>query len=87
MSLLQQRTVIDRARLFGVVMTALGGAALILGIVQLVTEPFRPLHLVLVVVWVVFCGNGVRALVIARRRRIAFEAENGREAGKQKPIA
>jgi hypothetical protein len=70
MSLIQQRIAIDRTRVLGIVITAIGGGVLITG----------------TVVWLAFMGRGITFLVKARRQRLAFEESHGSDAGKQAPV-
>jgi hypothetical protein len=86
MSLIQQRIAIDRERVSGVLITAFSGAGIIVGLLLLLFQPFQPMTLISLALWLTVCGKGIHTLMQARRRRIAFEAANGLEAGKQKPI-
>jgi hypothetical protein len=86
MSLIQQRHAIDRKRVIGIAVTAIGGLGVLAGTFTLMGFPFRPINVWLLVIWVVYLATGIQSLIVARRRRIAFEAENGVDAGKQDPI-
>lgn len=84
-SLIQDRMAIDRLRLSGLWMLVVGGLLAIVGALSLAGDS-RPLRLYLIVVFTVLAIMGIVRLVRARRRRIAFEARHGADAGKQQPI-
>jgi hypothetical protein len=86
MSLIQQRIAIDRTRVLGIVITAIGGGVLIIGALVLTSSLVSPGTITAIVVWVAFMGRGITFLVKARRLRLEFEESNGSDAGKQAPI-
>jgi len=86
MSLIQQRTAIDRTRVLGIVITAIGGGVLIIGALVLTSSLVSPGTITGTVVWLAFMGRGITFLVKARRQRLEFEESNGSDAGKQAPV-
>jgi hypothetical protein len=85
-SLIQQRISIDRGRAVGVVMVVVFGLFAVAGVVLLVSDPgnaFRWSSEGLSVLLVVL---GIGRLVRSNRRRARFEAEHGRDAGRQTPV-
>ena len=86
MTLIQQRITIDRART-GALWRMCSGAGLtvLFGIRAAATPDI--LNWVICGLWAVFCVMGVVQLLAAGKRRVGFEAENGRDAGRQEPIS
>ncbi|MDH6182175.1 hypothetical protein M2152_002357 [Microbacteriaceae bacterium SG_E_30_P1] len=83
-SLIQQRIAIDRMRIFGAVGTIAGAALLIGGLASAFSSETPSWWLLPVPLFLL--AAGVTRLVIARRTRIEFEAEHGRDAGRQEPV-
>jgi len=75
MSLIQRRIAIDRTRVLGIVITAIGGGVLIIGTLDLTSSLVSPGTITGTVVWL-FMGRGVSFPVKARRQRLAFEESN-----------
>ncbi|GAB2452563.1 hypothetical protein HD599_002634 [Conyzicola lurida] len=86
MTPIQQRIAIDRARTLALWMLGVGGIATVLTALQAALSPPDPLRWAMCALWVVLGVLGVIRLLAARRRRVAFEAEHGRDAGRQEPI-
>ncbi len=87
-SLIQQRISLERARLVAV-LTVVGGSLLVVASgVSVVWRSSSPSiwQWWPVIFWCAFVCVGVVRLVRVRRRRLAFESEHGRDAGKQKPV-
>jgi hypothetical protein len=84
-TLIQQRIAIDRART-GALWRMCSGAGLtvVFGIRAAAAPDI--LSWGICGLWAVFCVMGVAQLLAAGRRRVAFETENGRDAGRQEPI-
>lgn len=80
-SLIQQRFALGRLRLTALFMMIGGGAMALLG--SVVIEPSEPREWVLLILWVALALSGVRVLFDYRRKVRAFEAEHGRDAGRQ----
>ncbi|TAJ47283.1 MAG: hypothetical protein EPO52_12335 [Herbiconiux sp.] len=86
-SLIQQRIALGRRRTIGLVIVV--ASAVLLGVeVALIVidssdSAFRWFTAVMMLVWL---AVGISQVVVAERRRRRFEAERGRDAGKQEPV-
>jgi hypothetical protein len=83
-SLIQQRMAIDRQRIFGTLSIIVGGLFLTIAIVDLVT--FRGAQVTGYLYLVLAVGSfvlGFTRRARSTRARRTFEAENGKDAGKQ----
>jgi hypothetical protein len=86
-SLIQQRMAIDRLKVRGVMFTALGGLGFVLGVAMIIFGGFPSIALLMSLVgWLGFGAVGVLSLLQYRQRAGAFEAENGKGAGRQEPV-
>jgi hypothetical protein len=86
-SLIQQRMQIDRRRTGGLVPIWVGTAWMALGVARLLAVGVDAFG-ILQAIGGAFCvGLGVLATKRHKRELAAFEAEHGRDAGTQKPIA
>lgn len=87
-SLIQQRIALDRARIIALLMT-FGGVLLLLASGASIAWSSTGIAFFqwwVLVGWCVFTAVGAVRLVRVRRRRSEFEAEHGRDAGKQRPL-
>lgn len=86
-SLVQQRQAIDRAYSIGVWMTCISCVFIVAGVVMVLTNWPSLYYSWLVLLGVVNFLSGATQISFANRRRKTFEIENGRDAGKQTPVA
>lgn len=85
-SLIQQRFAINRQRIVAIVMIVLGAFEILFGLSQaFLLTPTRWEWAFFGLIGIGFVFAGVVNAQQSHRNRIAFEAEHGRDAGKQRP--
>ena len=82
-SLTMQRIALERARVFGLVFTAIGALGLVIAALLLLSGGFRPIAVAQLLLWAAFLVGGIVRLRLVRRRIREFEAENGPGAGRR----
>jgi Flp pilus assembly protein TadB len=85
-SLIQQRMDIDRGRTRSLTMIWFGAALVLLGTVRLLGSSTEVLAFLQTAVAIVLVGAGAFRLKRTNQELAAFEAEHGKDAGKQDPI-